>query len=108
MIGAHIIYNMWKNVGNHPTFAMVGENETKKDRKVYHRLDWSGSDVGLFIGLLALVTLTITLILYFSLVSQEEYHLIAVLIIMMPFSMLRGKLTGSTLLEFGSSPSLGQ
>ena len=81
MIGAHIIYNMWKNVGNHPTFAMVGENETKKDRKVYHRLDWSGSDVGLFIGLLALVTLTITLILYFSLVSQEEYHLIAVLII---------------------------
>ena len=80
MIGAHIIYNMWKNVGNHPTFAMVGENETKKE-KVYHRLDWSGSDVGLFIGLLALVTLTITLILYFSLVNQEQYHLIAVLII---------------------------
>ena len=80
MIGAHIIYNMWKNVGNRPKFAMVGENETNKE-KVYHRMDWSGSDVGLFIGLLALVTLTITLILYFSLVNQEQYHLIAVLII---------------------------
>jgi len=80
MIGAHIIYNMWKNVGNRPTFAMVGEDETKRE-KVYHRMDWSGSDMGLFIGLLSLVTLTITLILYFSLVNQERFHLIAVLII---------------------------
>ena len=44
-------------------------------------MDWSGSDIGLFIGLLSLVTLTITLILYFSLVNQERFHLIAVLII---------------------------
>jgi hypothetical protein len=32
-------------------------------------------------GLFALVTLTITLILYFALVNQEDFHLIAVLII---------------------------
>ena len=32
MIGAHIIYNMWKNVGKRPTFIMVGENETKKEK----------------------------------------------------------------------------
>ena len=80
IIGAHIVYNMWKNVGNSPTFAMVGENETKKE-KVHQRLDWSGSDCGLFLGLLALVTLTITLILYFSLINQERFHLIGVLII---------------------------
>jgi hypothetical protein len=34
-----------------------------------------------FAGLFALVTLTITLILYFALVNQEDFHLIAVLII---------------------------
>ena len=78
------------------------------------RLDYSGSESGLFVGLLALVsiyvveqtiptplkipmntalnyfifwkpslqvTLTITLILYFSLVKQERFQLIAVLII---------------------------
>ena len=26
MIGAHIVFNMWKNVGKKPKFAMVGEN----------------------------------------------------------------------------------
>ena len=53
------------------------QNKTKS----HHPLDWSSSAVGLFIGLFALVTLTIGLILYFALVSQERYHLIAVLII---------------------------
>jgi len=80
MIGGHIIYNMWKNVGRRPTFVMIGESETKKERQ-YRRMDWSSSAIGLFLGLLALVTLTITLILYFALVNQENFHLIAVLII---------------------------
>ena len=30
--GAHIIYNMWKNVGRRPTFLMIGESETKKEK----------------------------------------------------------------------------
>ena len=88
MIGAHIIYNMWKNVGQRPTFVMVGESEEKKEKTsqvlqgivilffLYgkhcnivllddwfiekidlKRLDWSGSALGLFLGLLALVVL---------------------------------------------------
>ena len=36
--------------------------------------DWSSSSFGLFMGLLSLVTLIITLILYFALVNQEEYR----------------------------------
>ena len=32
MIGAHIVYNMWKNVGSSPTFIMVGEDEEKKEK----------------------------------------------------------------------------
>jgi len=80
MIGGHIIYNMWKNVGRRPTFVMIGDSERKKERQ-YRRMDWSSSAIGLFLGLLALVTLTITLILYFALVNQENFHLIAVLII---------------------------
>ena len=47
----------------------------------HHPLDWSNSEVGLFLGLLSLVTLTITLILYFSLVSQTNYQLMAIMII---------------------------
>ena len=41
----------------------------------------SNSETGMFLGLFCLVTLTITLILYFSLVSQARYHLIAVFIL---------------------------
>ena len=47
----------------------------------HHPLDWSNSEIGLFLGLLSLVTLTITLILYFSLVNQPSYQLIASVII---------------------------
>ncbi|XP_023336803.1 uncharacterized protein LOC111707854 [Eurytemora carolleeae] len=83
MIGGHIIYNMWKNVGRRPIFKMVGEGDDVNDHKPrpYLRMDWSSSAIGLFLGLLALVTLTITLILYFALVNQENFHLIAVLMI---------------------------
>ena len=40
MIGAHIIYNMWKNVGQRPTFVMVGESEEKREKtsQVKHKL----------------------------------------------------------------------
>lgn len=80
MIGAHIVYNMWKNVGRRPNFIVVGDGEPKKERQ-YQRMDWSSSAIGLFLGLFALVTLTVTLILYFALVNQEKFHLIAVLLI---------------------------
>ena len=125
MIGAHIIYNMWKNVGQRPTFVMVGESEEKREKtsQVKHKLSepffcwinrlecfsetWlerlgigtlsrppcSGTIWAKWIYhhpsihpswlliILAKVTLTITLLLYFTLVSKERFHLLAVLII---------------------------
>ena len=96
MIGAHIVFNMWKNVGAKPRFAVVGEHDVEEKGFYYilnicsfslippaahHPLDWSNSEIGLFLGLLSLVTLTITLILYFSLVNQPNYQLIASVII---------------------------
>lgn len=35
MIGAHIVYNMWKNVGNKPKFAMVGEDDNTQNKGEY-------------------------------------------------------------------------
>ena len=76
MIGTHIIYNMWKNVGKTPKesiklftlslavrpnkfilcqFAMVGGEAGQE--KSGRRLDYSGSESGLFVGLLALVSI---------------------------------------------------
>ena len=31
MICAHILYNMWTNVGSKPKFAMVGEEESREE-----------------------------------------------------------------------------
>jgi len=99
MIGGHIIYNMWKNVGRRPTFKMIGETETKKDRE-HQRMDWSSSAIGLFLGLLALVTLTITLILYFALVNQKDFHLIAVLIINVSDTVINGLMVIAIIIGF--------
>ena len=30
MIGAHIVFNMWKNVGAKPRFAVLGENDVEE------------------------------------------------------------------------------
>ena len=102
MIGAHIVYNMWKNVGSSPTFIMVGEDEEKKEKTyqvefVVVRVEvgcsaWTGagrpsvsSSVSWRWWVVVVtrhqVTLTITLLLYFTLVSKERFHLPAVLII---------------------------
>lgn len=89
MIGGHILINMWRSVGRKPNFVVIGESYTKKERP-HHGMDWSSSAIGLFLGLLALVTLTITLILYFALVNQENFHLIAVLIINVNDTLING------------------
>ena len=79
IIGVHILHNMWANVGNRSKLTMSGEasEQTETCRK---RLEWSGSDVGLFTGLLVLVTHMITMLLYFSLINQPNYRYMAVLI----------------------------
>ncbi len=43
-------------------------------------LDWSSSSVGLFLGLLSLVTLIISLIIYFALVNQDDFRLVAIVV----------------------------
>ena len=67
---------------------------------VHYRLDWSQSEVGLFFGLFALVTLTITLILYFSLVSQVKYQLIAVLVINITDTIINLAMIIATIIGF--------
>jgi len=99
MIGGHIIYNMWKNVGRRPNFIMTGETQIKKERE-HQRMDWSASAIGLFLGLLALVTLTITLILYFALVNQESFHLIAVLLINVNDTIINGLMVVAIIIGF--------
>jgi len=78
---------------------MVGESEEKKE-KTSQRLDWSGSALGLFLGLLALVTLTITLLLYFTLVNKERFHLLAVLIINITDTAINTLMCGAILMGF--------
>merc|ERR1719369_2509595 len=71
---------MWKNVGNGPEYEFV-EVGSGRSETLQRRWDWSGSDIGLFAGLLALVTFTITMLLYFSMVNQKQFQHIGVLMI---------------------------
>ena len=74
---------MWRNIGKNPEYIMVGENgavDPKRESDNRRPLDWSSSSVGLFLGLLSLVTLIIGLITYFALIEQEEYTTVAVLV----------------------------
>ena len=66
----------------------------------HHPLDWSNSEVGLFLGLLSLVTLTITLILYFSLVNQSDYQLIASVIININDSLINAMMIMAIIVGF--------
>ena len=82
IIGAHILYNMWTNVGKGPKFEVIERKPRKRSNSLKEqKLDWTGSDLGLFAGLFALVSLVITMLLYFSMVSQHQYKRIAVLVI---------------------------
>ena len=70
---------------DHPEYLytnMPNNDRTHKSKQATHRepLDWSGSSLGLFMGLLSMVTLIIALILYFALVNQEDYQLVAILV----------------------------
>ncbi|XP_040580037.1 proton channel OtopLc isoform X2 [Lepeophtheirus salmonis] len=85
IIGCAVIYQMWSHIGKNPTYLIFqgDKSEGNPDDLTKHRpyhLDWSSSSVGLFMGLLSLVGLIISLILYFALVNQEKYRLLAVLI----------------------------
>ena len=68
----------------HPanTPANARNNKMHKSKQATHRepLDCSGSSFGLFMGLLSMVTLVIALILYFALVNQQDYHMVAILV----------------------------
>ena len=64
------------------SLKITRNNNTQKSKQATHRepLDWSGSSFGLFMGLLSMVTLIIALILYFALVNQEDYQMVAILV----------------------------
>ena len=66
----------------HASENVSNNNNMHKSNQAPHRepLDWSGSSFGLFMGLLSMVTLIIALILYFALVNQEDYQMVAILV----------------------------
>ncbi len=72
------LISMWKHIGANPQYVMVGNSEAEAEAEGKfiktgggrEPLDWSSSAFGLFMGLLSLVALIITLIVYFALVNQ--------------------------------------
>eukprot|EP00095_Tigriopus_kingsejongensis_P005656 maker-scaffold209_size256900-snap-gene-0.22 protein:Tk05656 transcript:maker-scaffold209_size256900-snap-gene-0.22-mRNA-1 annotation:"conserved hypothetical protein" len=82
IIGCSMVYSMWSHIGRNPTYVMLDEAEEVTCVQIQTRepLDWSSSSVGLFLGLLSLVTLIICLILYFALMDQSDYKPMAIII----------------------------
>lgn len=78
IIGVAVIFSMWNGIGNDPVY-LVDDSASAASRprttfRHQQALDWSSSSVGLFVGLLSLVALIITLILYFALVDHEDFR----------------------------------
>ncbi|CAH0561215.1 unnamed protein product [Brassicogethes aeneus] len=71
LIGAAVIYVMWKHIGRHPrAVALAQANQG--------RVDCVGASKGLFFGLLMLVASLICLILFFVLVHHPHFGLLAI------------------------------
>eukprot|EP00094_Tigriopus_californicus_P010477 TCALIF_10106-PA protein Name:"Similar to Otop2 Otopetrin-2 (Mus musculus)" AED:0.10 eAED:0.10 QI:20/0.5/0.22/1/0.37/0.22/9/0/754 len=83
-IGCSVVYSMWSHIGENPDYVVLDDNSGAQpisgQRHVREPLDWSASSVGLFLGLLALVTLIISMILHFALIDQHDYTTLAITI----------------------------
>lgn len=85
IIGCSVVYSMWSHIGENPDYVVLDDNAVAAQpisghRQVREPLDWSASSVGLFLGLLALVTLIISMILHFALIDQHDYTTLAIAI----------------------------
>ncbi|XP_035213551.1 proton channel OtopLc-like isoform X2 [Stegodyphus dumicola] len=82
LIGAAVLYVMWKNIGKDPVFHGNAEYEDGLSRassvQTLPKMNCAGSSKGLFFGLLILVIATICLIVFFVLIENEHYSLLAI------------------------------
>ncbi|GFY53658.1 proton channel OtopLc [Trichonephila inaurata madagascariensis] len=80
LIGAAVLYVMWKNIGKDPVFAELSEDGLSRASSVQTlpKMNCAGSSKGLFFGLLVLVIATICLIVFFVLIENEHYSLLAI------------------------------
>lgn len=82
LIGAAVLYVMWKNIGKDPVFHGNPEYEDGLSRassvQTLPKMNCAGSSKGLFFGLLILVIATICLIVFFVLIENERYSLLAI------------------------------
>lgn len=82
LIGAAVLYVMWKNIGKDPIFQVETSSEdgisrTSSSQSV-RSVNCAGSSKGLFFGLLMLVAATICLIVFFVLIQHNKYNLLAI------------------------------
>ncbi|XP_034171221.1 proton channel otopetrin-like a isoform X8 [Osmia lignaria lignaria] len=91
LIGAAVIYVMWKHIGRHPRWphqveadlerrleAMLSRRAVALAHAGHTRVDCVGASKGLFFGLLLLVGSLICLILFFVLIHHPDFGLIAI------------------------------
>lgn len=90
LIGAAVIYVMWKHIGRNPKYVNQENLEHRLEIMLSRRavalaqaqqqgrVDCVGASKGLFFGLLMLVGSLICLILFFVLVSNDTFKLLAV------------------------------
>lgn len=89
LIGAAVIYVMWRHIGRNPRYVGVEELEKRLDAIMSHRavalarahhgrVDCIGASKGLFFGLLLLVGSLICLILFFVLIQHHKMGLLAI------------------------------
>lgn len=87
LIGAAVIYVMWKHIGRYPKVpdedlehrleVMLSRRAQALAQAKGGRVDCIGASKGLFFGLLMLVGLVISLILFFVLVKHNEFKLLS-------------------------------
>ncbi|KAF5282178.1 hypothetical protein FQR65_LT02875 [Abscondita terminalis] len=89
LIGAAVIYVMWKHIGRNPRYVteedlehrlevMLSRRAVAMAHAQHGRVDCIGASKGLFFGLLMLVGSLICLILFFVLIRQPELDLLAI------------------------------
>ncbi|XP_076375678.1 proton channel otopetrin-like a isoform X6 [Megalopta genalis] len=91
LVGAAVIYVMWKHIGRHPRWphqveadlerrleAMLSRRAVALAHAGHTRVDCVGASKGLFFGLLLLVGSLICLILFFVLIHHPDFGLIAI------------------------------
>nr|XP_022921030.1 uncharacterized protein LOC111429368 isoform X3 [Onthophagus taurus] len=89
LIGAAVIYVMWKHIGRHPKYiteedlehrleVMLSRRAVALAHAQQGRVDCVGASKGLFFGLLLLVGSLICLILYFVMINHRDFGMLAV------------------------------